>query len=271
MWTAWTRSLRMIAKLWERKQRYWIRTHHRLPLKAVCLLVSSLGHRQGLHCCPKSLLYIFSAYEVDSPGESHSPSLCTFASCCLFLLSLSADARHETHLDLLCRAPRQESQGSLSSQQFMLFPWWNIFWVFPHSFQRSVPDVRSLLRFLQLLFQSFVQIWLTADTFWLLLETVIEKPDFLVHGWQTVMALFHSGLFHLELCWVRLWEVWFPSPVAGEWRSLVSWSSHPSFFAVTLRGVTGVSTSVRLLCPIVRTTQPLQKEISWNSLEDILL
>lgn len=154
----------------------------------------------------QSLLYIFFVCEVDSPGGSHSPSLCSLPpaapsfSLCLLMLIMN-----HTLTCLLCRAPHQESPGSLSSQQFMLFPWWNSFWVlhleaFPHSFQRSISDVRSLLRFLQLVYQSFVQIWLTADTYWPLLETVIEKPEFSVHGWQTVTAVFFSGLFHLELC-----------------------------------------------------------------------
>lgn len=159
-----------------------------------------------------SLLYMFFVCEGDSPAGSHSPSLCLLLPFSLYLLKL---IMKHTLTCILCRAPQQESPGSLSSQQFMLFPWWNIFWVlhlevFPHSFQRSISDVRSLLRFLQLVCQSFVRIWLTADTYWPLLETATEKPEFSVHGWQTVTAVFYSGLFHLELCKVRLWEVWFP-------------------------------------------------------------
>lgn len=58
-------------------------------------------------------------------------------------------------------------------------------------------------------------------------------------------------------------------PVAGEWRSRVSWSSFSSLYAVALGGgVIYVSISFHLSYPIVRTTQPLKKkslETLWKT------
>lgn len=207
VWTAWTRS-GLVFSEWlqsygKRKQRRcWIRTPHWLPLKAVSWLVSSLG-AQARFTSLSCKAYFSSSLHMRSTALEHlthppfallPPAAPSFFLCLLMLIM-----KH-TLTFLLCRVPHQDSPGSLCSQQFILFPCWNIFRVFPHSFQSNISDVRSLLIFFQLVYQSFVQIWLTADTHWPLLETVTEKPDFSVHGWQTITAVFPSGLFHLELC-----------------------------------------------------------------------
>lgn len=225
VWTAWTRSGLVLSE-WlqsygERKQRRcWIRTPHGLPLKAVGLLVSSLGHRQGLHCCPVKPTFPLLCIWGRQPW---SISLLLPPAAPSFFLRLLMLVMKYTLTFPLCRAPHQDSPGSLCSQQFILFPWWNVVWVFPHSFQSNISDVRSLLRFfpagLSVLCSDLTDSWHSLTAF----RNSNWKARFLCSR----LANCHSSLsFWIipfgALLSEALGSRTSPGPVAEEeWRSLV--------------------------------------------------